>query len=87
MHQPTKAGLVVMFEEIKAEIATLLAQLAEHPHDHRELEVMLREKLSELKAFGMPLPDDLVELETALVRRLSADAKVRARYSMRRHRG
>lgn len=53
------------FESIKAEIQSLLASLADQPHDRRELELKLSEKLDELRAFGMPAPDDLIELEAA----------------------
>jgi hypothetical protein len=74
------------FNEIKAEIATLLARLAGQPHDRRELEIVLREKLSELKAFGMPLPEDFVELDAALDQQLSAEARQRSRHPTRHHR-
>jgi len=33
------------------------------PQNLRELNEKIHEKLDELKAFGMPLPDDLVEFE------------------------
>lgn len=70
-------------EIIKAEITSLLARLADQPRNAQELDVMLREKLAELKAFGMPLPDDLVELEAIIDRRLSAEARQRTRHSER----
>lgn len=45
----------------------LLAQQMEHePDDLHEIHFKLREMLSELKATGMPLPDDLVRLERLL---------------------
>lgn len=55
-----------MFESIKASIALLLEQMVERPHDAHELQEQLREKLSEIKALGLPLPNDLVELEKRL---------------------
>jgi hypothetical protein len=76
----------VAFDEIKAEIGALLARVADQPHDRRELEIMLHEKLSELKAFGMPLPEDLVELDAALDQQLSAEARQRSRHPTRHHR-
>ncbi len=54
------------FEAVKAEIALLVNQMENQPHDRHELAEMLREKLAELRAFGMPVPQDLVDLEAAL---------------------
>ncbi|WP_457940501.1 hypothetical protein [Mesorhizobium sp. 10J20-29] len=56
-------------EEIKAQISLLLEQMVNQPEDAHEVHENLREKLNELRAMGMPLPDDLVELE----KRLEAD--------------
>ncbi len=36
------------------------------PEDRHELYLQLMEKLNEIKAYGMPLPQDLVDLEKAL---------------------
>jgi hypothetical protein len=33
------------------------------------------EKINELKAYGMPIPDDLKQLETALEAEFSADVR------------
>jgi len=54
------------FEAIKAEIRALLEDSIEEPADMHELHLQLIEKLNEMKATGMPLPDDLVELERQL---------------------
>ena len=54
------------FEEIKARIALLLEEMVEQPEDVRELHERIREELNELRAMGMPLPDDLVALEKRL---------------------
>ena len=54
------------FEDLQAEIASLLIRMNEQPEDVRELEMLLREKLNEFRAFGMPLPEDLAALEQAL---------------------
>jgi predicted nucleic acid-binding Zn-ribbon protein len=56
-------------EQIKAQISLLLEEMINQPQDHHEIQEQLREKLSELRAMGMPLPADLVELE----KRLDAD--------------
>lgn len=51
------------FEDIKAEIALLFEQMVNQPQDAYEIRETVREKLNELKAAGLPLPEDLVELE------------------------
>jgi len=56
----------VSFEDIKAELALLMIQMENQPEDLHELYEKVHEKLAELKAFGMPLPEDLVELEEKL---------------------
>lgn len=59
------------FEDIQAEIASLLMRMNEQPEDLAEVEIMLREKLNEYRAFGLPLPQDLADLEAALDQRLA----------------
>ncbi len=56
------------FENIKIEIDMLLEQIKNLPDEPHELHATIREKLSELKALGQPLPQDLVELEEKLAR-------------------
>ncbi|MEL4068741.1 hypothetical protein WKW50_01175 [Ochrobactrum sp. GPK 3] len=51
------------FEDIKAEIALLFEQMVNQPQDAHEIRETVREKLNTLRANGLPLPDDLVELE------------------------
>lgn len=57
------------FEDIKAQISLLLEQMVNQPEDKHEVQEQLRERLNEMRAMGLPLPDDLVELE----RQLEAD--------------
>jgi hypothetical protein len=54
------------FEKLKDEISSLLTGMQNQPKDPHEIYLALREKLGELKATGMPLPDDLVRLEREL---------------------
>jgi len=54
------------FEEIKAEIALLFEQMVNQPEDMHELAESIREKLNAMRASGLPLPEDLVELEKRL---------------------
>jgi len=54
------------FENVQAELGILMTRMQNEPEDRHELYLQLMEKLNELKAYGMPLPEDLVELEKAL---------------------
>lgn len=65
------------FEKMRAEIDILLQRIVETPEDATEMEQRLREKLNEMRAFGMPLPDDLVDLERTLDQQLTAAARQR----------
>ncbi|WP_027062079.1 hypothetical protein [Mesorhizobium loti] len=53
-------------EELKARISLLLEEMVNQPEDVREVQEQLREKLREMRAMGLPLPADLVELESRL---------------------
>lgn len=59
-------------EEIKARIGLLLQEMVNQPEDEHEIQEQLREKFSELRALGLPLPADLVELERQLEAGFSA---------------
>jgi hypothetical protein len=61
------------FEDVKSELGILLTQMQNEPQDRHELYLQLMEKLNELKAFGMPLPEDLVALEKALEAEFTAE--------------
>lgn len=63
------------FEDVKAEIGLLLARMQNEPQDAHELYLQLMEKLNELRAYGMPIPDDLEKLEAALSEEFSAPRK------------
>ena len=62
----------------------LLAAVQNAPQDRHELYLQIMQKLNELKAYGMPLPDDLVKLENRLEREFAADQRHAER---RRQRG
>lgn len=59
------------FESIKARMALLLEQMVHQPEDMHELQETLREELAELRASGLPVPLDLVELEKRLEEQLN----------------
>ncbi len=63
------------FEDLKAEIALLLNQMENQPEDRHELYLQVREKLNEMRAFGMPVPEDLVRLEEELEAEFAAEKK------------
>ena len=54
------------FERLKTEISMLLTEMENQPHDQWELHEMILEKLNELRALNLPLPQDLVQLEEKL---------------------
>jgi len=61
------------FEDKEAELGLLLTKMQDEPVDLHELYQLLRQKLNELKAFGMPLPADLVQFEHDLEAEFAAD--------------
>ncbi len=56
------------FENIKAAIDALMDEIVARPKDLHVLQEQLREKLSELRSLGLPIPDDLQQLEEELER-------------------
>jgi hypothetical protein len=70
------------FEDKEAELGLLLGRMQDAPEDLHELYELIRQKLNELKAFGMPLPADLVQFERDLEAEFAAefeDAQRRSR--------
>jgi hypothetical protein len=60
-------------DQIEAEISLLVTQMENQPEDRHELYLMLREKLNELRAFGMPVPDNLLRMERDLEAEFAAE--------------
>ncbi len=58
------------FDRLKTEISMLLTQMENQPQNLWELHEQILEKLNELRALNLPLPEDLVELEKKLTRDL-----------------
>ena len=67
------------FEARKVQIAMLLDEIERQPEDPHALQESLREKLAEMRGLGLPLPDDLVELEAALEEGLELPSAARLR--------
>ncbi|WP_424927179.1 hypothetical protein [Amaricoccus tamworthensis] len=63
-------------EEFRIQLAMLLDQITNQPEDMHEAQESLREKLAEMQALGLPLPDDLVGLEKYLDERFIRDGVV-----------
>ncbi len=61
-----EGGQKMAFERIKSEIAMLLTEMENQPQNLWELHEMTLEKLTELRSLGLPLPQDLVDLEKKL---------------------
>ena len=61
------------FERLKTEIGLLLTEMQNEPKDAQELALQIHGKLAELKAFGLPPPQDLVDLEAALISEFEED--------------
>ena len=51
------------FDRLKTEISILLSEMENQPHDQWEMHERVLEKLNELRAFDLPLPQDLLDLE------------------------
>jgi hypothetical protein len=66
------------FDEIRAEITRLLSEMEKRPADRHELYLALRGKLNEIRAMGMPLPDDLIRFEDELEAEFAADRQGRS---------
>ncbi|MCP3971620.1 MAG: hypothetical protein GY717_15145 [Rhodobacteraceae bacterium] len=54
------------FEDLKAAIGTILDEIAKRPEDRHVLQEQLREKISELEAMGLPVPEDYKRFEQEL---------------------
>ena len=61
------------FEDKEAELGLLFTQMQDEPEDWHELYEQIRLKLNEMKAFGMPLPQDLVQFEHDLEAEFAAE--------------
>jgi len=57
-------------ESLKARIVMFLDEATDAPEDGHELQERLREQLMGLRALGLPVPQDLVDLEAALASEL-----------------
>lgn len=63
------------FDQIKLEIEQLLTDMQNQPQDSHEIYLSVMEKLNQLKATGMPLPEDLVKLEQELEKEFTEEQR------------
>jgi hypothetical protein len=63
------------FDQIKLEISQLLSEMQNQPEDKHEIYLSLREKLGQMRATGMPLPEDLVALERKLEEEFASEQR------------
>lgn len=50
------------FEALRAGIALILQEIEKRPEDRHVLQEELREKIAELQAMGLPVPEDIARL-------------------------
>jgi hypothetical protein len=67
------------FEDKEAELGLLLTRMQNEPQDLHELYHLIRQTLNELKTYGMPLPQDLVQFERDLEAEFAAEKGDRER--------
>jgi hypothetical protein len=67
------------FEDKEAELGLLFGAMLNAPEDRHEIYLQIRQRLNELKAFGLPLPDDLVQFERDLEAEFVAENEDAAR--------
>ncbi|MBE9477415.1 MAG: hypothetical protein IME92_09710 [Proteobacteria bacterium] len=54
------------FEDLKTSIYLLLDEMTEQPEDLHQLQEQLREKISEFRTLGLPVPEDFLQAERDL---------------------
>jgi hypothetical protein len=71
---PKLGGVWFMnLDEFEAQIALLLTKMEDQPENRHEVYFMISERLNELRATGMPVPEDLLKLEAALDEEFAAE--------------
>ena len=62
-------------DEIEAAVSLLLDDMEGEWGDRHEIYLRIRQTLDQMRAMGMPLPDDLVRLEDELAAEFADDVK------------
>jgi hypothetical protein len=63
------------FENLKASIYLLLEEMTEQPEDLHQIQEQLREKISEFRALGLPVPEDFLQAERDMRKELNPPKK------------
>lgn len=63
------------FEDWKVRLRMLLEEATHQPEDLHELQEELREEIAKFQAQGLPVPQDIADLEQALEDRLNLPGK------------
>ncbi|RIA55113.1 hypothetical protein [Dichotomicrobium thermohalophilum] len=63
-------------DEFEAEISYLLNQMEHQPEDRYELYLQLQERIHEMQAYGMPIPEDLQRFVRDLEREFTQGAEL-----------
>lgn len=63
------------FEALKVRLLMMLDEATHQPEDMHELQEELREKIAEFQAQGLPVPEDISDLEKMLEDRLNLPNK------------
>ena len=63
------------FDTVMAEISLLLTEMENQPEDRHELWMQLVEKIAEIRAMGMPVPEDLLKMEKDLEKEFSSESE------------
>jgi hypothetical protein len=61
-------------DEFEAEISYLLSQIENQPQDRYEFYLQLQERVHEMQAYGMPIPEDLSRFLRELEREFTQGA-------------
>lgn len=56
----------MLLEGLRAGIALILDEIEARPEDRHVLQEKLRQNIAEFRALGLPVPEDIVQLEQAL---------------------
>lgn len=62
-------------QELEAALSLLLDQMEGEWGDRHEVFLRIGQTLDQMRAMGMPLPDDLVRMEEELAAEFASDAK------------
>ncbi len=59
--------------DYNADLALLVEEMQKQPEDVHEIQIRLRQKISMMRAEGLPIPEDFLRLESSLDEALSVD--------------